>query len=121
MWRPRQGTNDVKQQSGCLDMPECWRGDGGMRSAAGGMISVIRGANETGSSGLTWPELLHGWLCLRCLTLHFLEMMRLFFHQHGIRVCLDRKQQQRELALLSVASPAVRPDLRLMGKKKKRP
>lgn len=56
MRRPRQGTNDVKQQSGCLDMPERWRGDGVMRSAAGGMIIVIREANETGTLRVTWPE-----------------------------------------------------------------
>lgn len=76
MRRPRQGTNDVKQQTGCFDMTERLRGDGVMRSAAGGMIIVIREANETGT--LTFHLALADTR-LSLLTFHFLEMMHLYF------------------------------------------
>lgn len=63
MRRPGQGTNDVKQQTGCFNMTERLRGDEVMKSAAAGLIVVIREVNETGT--LTY----HVGLADKCLPL----------------------------------------------------
>lgn len=59
-------------------MTECLRGDGVTRSAAGGMIIVIREADERGTCA-HHLVLARTCLSLLCLLFNLLEMVHLYF------------------------------------------